>query len=516
MAAANLILCPSKTLEQLEETDHELARDVSEALWHMQAPQIRPQDWFNFALDGYLLTDGQGLILEANFAAAAILDTRKGFLVGKPLGLFMTAGNRRLFYQHLARLSKFGSIQRWEARLCWPNGKPREVALTAAVLPAEPGDPVRVRWMLQDVSGARQTEREWRAEKKLADSLLETSDILILLVDEYGNILRCNPYAVKVSGYDASELQGRTWHHLLLPENEREAGRQLLYQTQSCGASRSSVLELAGRDGMRRCVLWSARQLDRSLLLIGQDVTELQEAQRQTLQAERLAAIGQMAASMAHEGRNALQRIQACLAILSIRLQGQPDNLELLGRIQKAQDDLLHLFEDVRHLAVTPRLQRCWHDLRQSWREAWNDLIGLPQWPSAQLHEEIDGFDPYCEADPFYLKHVFRNLLENALTCGASPARVVIHCHPSPAGAGDAICLRLRDNGPGIAVEARSRLFEPFVTTKTSGTGLGLAICKRIVEAHGGRIEANSPSPAEQGNESMGAEFVITLPRRGA
>jgi signal transduction histidine kinase len=109
--------------------------------------------------------------------------------------------------------------------------------------------------------------------------------------------------------------------------------------------------------------------------------------------------------------------------------------------------------------------------------------------------------------DPFYLKQVFRNLLENALSSGARPVRILIECRPAMLGDEEAICVCLRDNGPGIPAEDRAQLFEPFFTTKLRGTGLGLAICKRIVEAHGGRIEASSDT-------TSGAEMVITLPRR--
>jgi two-component system sensor kinase FixL len=214
-----------------------------------------------------------------------------------------------------------------------------------------------------------------------------------------------------------------------------------------------------------------------------------------------------MAAGIAHESRNALQRIQACLSILMLRLKDQPDNLELLGRIQKAQDDLLHLFEDVRSYTAAPQLQRDWCDLRQIWREAWCDLTSLPQWSSAELDEDIAGIDPFCQADRFRLKQVFRNVLENAVSSGASPVRVVIQSREAVLNGQEAICLHLRDNGPGIPAEARPRLFEPFFSTKMHGTGLGLAICRRIVEAHEGQIGLGDDSIS-------GTEIIITLPRR--
>jgi PAS domain S-box-containing protein len=374
----------------LEGEEDVLAKRVNELM--AQAQVLRAQEWFATASDGYLLTDLQGVVHEANYGAARLLGVRREFLLGKPLGIFIAEEGHKIFYERLARLARCTDMEMWETRMSRPNGQPRHVMLTVSA----------------------QTEEE---NTKLR---------------------------------------------------------------------------------------WSIR-----------DITELRQAQRQALQAERLAAIGQMAAGMAHEGRNALQRIQACVSLLTMRLREQPECLDLLARVQKAQDDLQHLFDDVRNYAVAPRLQRRWHDLRQSWHEAWNELADLPEWGTAELREDLDGVDAFCQVDPFYLKHVFRNLLENALSCGANPVRVVIRCRPARLDTGAAIRLSLRDNGPGIPAEARARLFEPFCTTKIRGTGLGLAICKRIIEAHGGQIEASSPSRLGQGNGNAGAEIVITLPRRG-
>lgn len=105
--------------------------------------------------------------------------------------------------------------------------------------------------------------------------------------------------------------------------------------------------------------------------------------------------------------------------------------------------------------------------------------------------------------DPFQLRQVFRNLLENALAAGAD--QVVLTCEDTQLDGAAALRVTVRDNGPGFTPEQQAKLFEPFYTTKVQGTGLGLAICKRLVEAHGGRIEAG-PGP--------GAAVIITLPRR--
>jgi PAS domain S-box-containing protein len=230
---------------------------------------------------------------------------------------------------------------------------------------------------------------------------------------------------------------------------------------------------------------------------------ELREAQEKSLRAERLAAIGQMAAGLAHESRNALQRSQACLSVLAMRLQAQPEELELLTRMQRAQDDLHRLYEDVREYAAPVHLECRPCRLAALWRAAWDELAGQRTDQPAELGEDLGGVDWECLADPFQLKQVFRNLLENALAAGST--RVDVRCSSAPLDGRPAVRIAVRDNGPGFSPEHRQRLFEPFHTTKVRGTGLGLAICKRVVEAHAGRIGLG---------DGPGAEVVLLLPRK--
>jgi signal transduction histidine kinase len=234
---------------------------------------------------------------------------------------------------------------------------------------------------------------------------------------------------------------------------------------------------------------------------------ELQAAQQQALQAERLAAIGQTVAGLAHEGRNALQRSHGCLERLGWKLQGRPDELDLIARAQNAQDDLIRLFEDVQGYAAPVRLDRTLCDLVEVWQGVWVQLAPLRGGRDVRLYEEVRaGDDLHCYADPFRLGQVFRNILENALTACADPVRIEVKGSEVTLAGDPAVRVAVRDNGPGLNDEQRHSIFEPFYTTKVKGTGLGMAIAKRIVEAHGGRI-AVGESPG------AGAEIVITLPR---
>jgi PAS domain S-box-containing protein len=483
---------------------------LEQAYREAQAQRLRYQELFDFAPDGYLVTDRQGIILEANYAAAALLQTPRPFLPGKPLPLFVAEGWRRDFYLRLTRLCRTAPGERWETTVQPRKGERREVTLTVAAIAGEEGRPTGFRWLLRDNSETRKAEQALRAEKDLADSLVDTVEAVVLVIDERGRITRSNPFLRTLSGYGREELIGRNWCTLLLPEAEQAQGRGMVRRARELGTATAGILTLATRTGQRRSLAWSAKSLllDRGtshLVLFGYDVTDLQEAQQRALQAERLAAIGQMVAGLAHESRNALQRSQACLTILSYRLQGETEMLDLLNRIQKAQDDLHQLFDEVREYAGPLHLETRDCQLAEVWREAWADVGAAAV--GAALREETAGTDLRCPASPFHLKQVFRNLFENALSVAPPPAQVVLRCSPAQLRGQEAVQVAVCDNGPGFPAEQRHRAFEPFFTTKVHGTGLGLAICKRIVEAHGGWIEVAA-------GDGPGAEILITLPRR--
>jgi signal transduction histidine kinase len=226
------------------------------------------------------------------------------------------------------------------------------------------------------------------------------------------------------------------------------------------------------------------------------------------MQGERLAAIGQMMTGLAHESGNALARSRSCLELLAWEVEGRPEALQLIQGIQKAQDHLQQLYEEVRGYAAPIKLERDLWDVGRIWRQAWENLRLARQGRAAVLREEADNVDLHCVVDPFRLEQVFRNLFDNALAACSDPAEITVRCADRALDGRPALEVSVRDNGPGLGPEQRQRIFEPFYTTKTKGTGLGMAIVQRIVEAHGGRIAVGS-------GLARGAEIVLTLPRAG-
>jgi len=231
----------------------------------------------------------------------------------------------------------------------------------------------------------------------------------------------------------------------------------------------------------------------------------LKTANARMLQAERLAAIGQMTTGLVHESRNALQRSAACLEMLSLNLQGQQDSLDLVARVQKAQKKLNELFEEVRNYAAPITLQRADLNLRDVLEETWENLVWSRQGRTVSFNLPKSGSSLRCSVDASRLEQVFRNIFENSLAACADPVRIDVTWKSATLHGRPAWQLSIADNGPGMTPEQRQKTFEPFYTTKPTGTGLGMAISKRIIDEHDGLIAVSD-------TRSKGTEIVITLP----
>jgi two-component system, LuxR family, sensor kinase FixL len=165
----------------------------------------------------------------------------------------------------------------------------------------------------------------------------------------------------------------------------------------------------------------------------------------------------------------------------------------------------LRLFEDLRGFAAPLRLERRTCHLPEIIQRAWETAAAGNLDRGSSLVEIAQAEDLHMVGDPFQLEQVFRNLFENSLAACHGQARVEVEF----ADDRTQLEIRIRDNGPGIPLEARQKMFEPFFTTKVEGTGLGMAIVERIVSAHEGRVELED-------REGPGAEFRIILPKEEA
>ena len=355
---------------------------------------------------------------------------------------------------------------------------------------------------------------ELRRAKEFLDLIISSSVDGILAFDREFRYTVWNPGMERITGMPGSEVIGRVAFELFPFLKQTREDRAMLATLAGAWTERTDRpyrIPQTGREGYFEAH-YSPLRVESGEIVGGlgiiRDITERKATEERILQAERLNAIAQMVTGMAHESRNALQRSQACLDVLSLKVQDRPEVHDLIARIQKAQDHLHHLYEEVRIYASPIKLDRQYCDLGEILEAAWQDLVSGQTRKKTVTLTSQQGGDRRCSVDPVAMRRVFFNVLENSLAVSSDPGEIsVLWDRRLPTEGDSQLVIVLRDNGPGLSPEQQNKIFEPFYTTKTQGTGLGMAIARRIVEAHGGRIVAR-PNPP------IGAEIQITLPRK--
>jgi signal transduction histidine kinase len=249
---------------------------------------------------------------------------------------------------------------------------------------------------------------------------------------------------------------------------------------------------------------------------VGEVVKSLQESQRAALRAEQLAAVGQLAAGLAHELRNPLTSIR--VLIQSAKEEGT--SVVLGGRdLQVIDEEIMRLDRSIQAFLdyarpATPEKHHL--DLAQILEQTIRLVSGRAANQGVAIECETPDEPIRVDADAGQMRQVFLNLLLNALEAAPADGRVHVRMRPEeasgaagatprPGAVGRWLVIDVADSGTGLASDVKQRLFEPFVSTKDTGTGLGLPICKRVVEEHGGTILADN---RPQG----GAVFTVRLP----
>jgi PAS domain S-box-containing protein len=486
---------------------------------------------FEEALDAILLTDAKtGIIIDCNSAASELMGREKSELVGKHQRILHPPEEieekfSRTFNQHLKE--KEGQVL--ETQVITKKGEIKDVAVKANLIE------IKGRKMLQeifrDITERKQSQEALqRAEEKFR-TIFENVHDVITYVDKHGKILDVNDRVEELLGYKRDEIIGKHFVKLgIVGLKDIPRMLKLLITTiRKNEAQKLIELELQHKNGNKVFVEVGTRFIRKNekvegVVNIFRDITEqkrirkqlenyseelektvaartreLRETHERLLKAERLAAIGELAGMVGHDLRNPLTGIKNAAYYLQKKSSAcmDADGKSMLDIIDKAIEhanrvvnDLLDYSKEI-HLELEERTPQ----------SLLKEALSIVQVPARIKILDYSLDAPKMKVDATKILRVFINLVKNAVD--AMPEEGTLEIGSTQTNGNVEIVFA--DTGMGISEETMSKLSKPLFTTKAQGMGFGLAICKRVVEAHGGKISVESVL-------GKGTTFTVTLP----
>ncbi|MFH1897282.1 MAG: ATP-binding protein [Candidatus Desantisbacteria bacterium] len=342
-------------------------------------------------------------------------------------------------------------------------------------------------------------------KEHIYERLMESMGQGLFALDLNDNIVLTNQRIAEILGYQEFELLGKTVFNLI---NEMDietfrkeyanvkSGKKINFEITCISKSKNEIHVL-----INQTPLFDSNGVFNGSLSLVADITNLKEMEKRLRETEKLTMMAQIASEVAHEIRNPLSVIRSGLYLLRRTVSEETENIL---RIDRAVDRVEAFMDNLLNLSKPPLLNLRTVDI--------NDLIEkslseIPQEIFSNI-EVIKGLGsdlPQIKVDTERLKQVFINLTKNASEAMQDKGKLQINSCRLQINEKEFIRLTFEDTGHGISEETIEKIFDPFYTTKTKGTGLGLAICKKIIDAHQGKIEVKSMV-------GVGTTIVIWLP----
>jgi PAS domain S-box-containing protein len=457
-----------------------------------------------------------GTILSWNPAAERLYGYTAAEAVGRPVSMLLPADRRAEMDEILARVRAGQRIVHYETRRLRKDGTEVEVAVTVSPIHDEAGSVVGASTIAHDIGDRRRQEEALLRAEEGYRHLFERHPSAMWLYDpETLRILVVNDAAVETYGWSREEFLAMT------VEDIRPAGDRAAFRGELRGDG--GPRRVAGRthlhaDGSRHDVIVYSSPLDfdgrPARLVLAQDVTEQHRLEEQLVQAQKIEAIGALAAGVAHDFNNVLMVIRACAALLLKRVAGEEqrrDAEQIDEAAQRGAELTRQLLAFSKQQVLRPELTDANVVVHQT-LELLERVIG----ENVEIELDLASELPSILVDRGQLGQAILNLAVNARdampdggTLGLSTAAVDLdekYAFARPGVApGRYVCLQVTDTGVGMSEETREHAFDPFFTTKETGTGLGLSSVQGIVKQSGGHIWVYS-------EPGLGSTFRLYFP----
>lgn len=350
------------------------------------------------------------------------------------------------------------------------------------------------------------------------DSILSSIAAGVITLDSEGSVLTWNKAAEQIVGLQDHEVVGCPYvdvvSRLGITSDDKASLTSIVETVLQTGETYQAYkLGVHPVDADMLHLNLSASQLVNSsgerlgLVIIFEDVTREIEMEEQFRRMGELAAIGQLAASIAHELRNPLSSIKGAAQYLQKEYEDHSAIVEFLGIIIEEVNGLNRLTTEFLDFARPIQLELKPIDVNHVIDKTFQLMNVHIAQNNVTVKQNLGKDVPEIKADESQVEQVLRNVIINALQAMPGGGELTIETKPAPGGGGAEIWVH--DTGTGIPADKLDNIFVPFFTTKTKGTGLGLSVVRKIVENHGGRVIVHSTA-------NLGTSFGIVLPITGA
>ncbi|RMF01068.1 MAG: response regulator [Chloroflexi bacterium] len=334
----------------------------------------------------------------------------------------------------------------------------------------------------------------------------------LIAIDQNQRITAFNPAAANMLGRKTTHMIGQNLAQAL-PHAPRlvEAFQTTLLTGQALPRTEVTVQHKNGHSlpvSINTAVLGSEKEQATPLGVVGviEDLSEIKTLEAEHRRLDRLAALGEMSAVVAHEIRNPVAGIAAGVDYLTRKAPPGSPEAEGAALIRQEVKRVNRILEDILFVARPMQLNKADHDIINILKTVQQRCQTQIEANRVQMTVHCPDRLPLLNVDNQRLEQVFSNLVINATQAMPNGGLLKIECHLETRLNNRAwVVISVTDTGPGLATEVKQRIFEPFFTTKAKGTGLGLSVARRIIEAHGGTIQAKS----KPGN---GTTFIVSLP----
>ncbi len=349
------------------------------------------------------------------------------------------------------------------------------------------------------------------------DNILSSIAAGVVTLGSDGTVLLWNAAAETIVGMSGAEVMGLSFDEVLARLQIAEADKDNMraavggvFETGSTYQGYKLRFHPESRDdvfmNMSISQLLNSAGEQLGLVLIFEDTTREIRMEEEFRRMGELAAIGQLAASIAHELRNPLSSIKGAAQFLQKEYEDESSIVEFLGIIVEEVNGLNKLTTEFLDFARPMQLELKTITLNRVVEKTLQLMSVHITDNNVVVRESLCANPPEIQADAEQLEQVLKNIIINALQ--AMPEGGVLTLETGATSAGGAY-MAISDTGIGISPDKIDRIFQPFVTTKTKGTGLGLSVVHKIVENHGGKIEVTS-------EVGKGSTFRVSLPRIGS